>query len=93
MADRVIRPEGQRGIALGMSNFDHTIDEGFAEALMAEPGRVFGAHAGWEFYGYVWFSDGQFHEEIWRHGSPREIMSAPTCAELMEAVCEEWGSS
>ena len=80
-----------REINLGMTNFDGSIDDGLAEALQAEPGAVFGRHAGWDFNGLVYFSDGMYHEEVWVYGAPRETISAPTLLELMEAVCSEYG--
>lgn len=83
--------EQMEEIDLGMTNFDGTIDDGFAEALMERPGEVFGRHAGWNFNGQVYFKDGQFHEEVWVYGSPRQTISAPTLPELMEAVCAEYG--
>lgn len=76
-----------------MSNFDHSIDTGLAEALQARPGKVFGRHAGWNFNGRVFFSDGRFHEEVWVYGSPRETVSADTLPELMEEVCYRYGDA
>jgi hypothetical protein len=78
-------------IDLGMSNLDNKIDEGFAEALQARPGEVFGQHAAWDFNGMVWFADGQFHEEVWVYGSPRKTLSADTLRELMDLACDEFG--
>lgn len=78
-------------LELGMSNFDRSIDEGFAEALQARPGEVKGRHAGWNFNGQVYFHDGKFHEEVWVYGSPRQVISADTLSELMDDVCAEYG--
>jgi hypothetical protein len=86
------KTDNMKEIDLGMSNFDHEIDEGFAEALKALPGKVFGRHAGWEFNGRCWFADGKFHEEVWRYGSLRALVSADTLPELMSAVNADWGS-
>jgi len=79
-------------LSIGMSNFDHSIDPGLAEALQDSPGEVFGRHASWNFNGRVFFSDGQFHEEVWVYGSPVETVSADTLPELMEEVCYRYGS-
>jgi len=78
-------------IDLGMTNFDGTIDEGFAEALQASPGKVKGRHAAWDFNGQVFFYNDQFHEEVWIYGSPILIVSADTLPELMREVCETCG--
>jgi len=78
-------------IPLGMSNFDGSIDEGFAEALQERPGEVFGRHAGWNFNGLVYFSGGKFHEEVRVWGKVSAVVSADSLPDLMEAVCEEYG--
>jgi hypothetical protein len=76
---------------LGMTNFDGTIDDGFAEALKESPGGVFGSHSGWDFYGEVFFFDGKFHEEVWVHNSAREIITADSLEELMVEVSSKYG--
>ena len=80
-----------REINLRMSNFESEIDDGFADALQAEPEKVFGRHSGWNFNGKVYFSNGMFHEEVWVYGTPKEIISAPNLRDLMEAVCVKYG--
>ena len=89
--DDLYRAAEMQEIGLGMTNFDGTIDDGFAEALMKSPGEVFGRHAGWNFNGKVYFTNGQFHEEVWTYGSLKQTISAPTLRKLMDAVCEEYG--
>lgn len=71
-----------------MSNFDHEIRPGADEEL--REGK-WGRHSAWEFNGRVWYEDGAFHEEVWRYGVPREVLSAPTLDALMRAVNDEWG--
>ena len=78
-------------LGLGMTNFDGSIDDGLAEALQERPGQVFGRHAGWNFNGLVYFANGKFHEEVWVHRTPRQIISADSLRELMDAVCDEYG--
>jgi hypothetical protein len=81
-------PDGYQEIPLGMSNSDHEVDPGFAEALKA--GKVFGRHAAWEFNGKVWW-DGQFVETVWRYHVPVATYRADTLEELMQIVNAEWG--
>lgn len=76
-------------IEKGMSNFDHSIDDGLEDALRA--GGVFGRHAAWNFNGKVWFADGLFHEEVWRYHAPVGTHSAATLPELMQIVNDEYG--
>ncbi len=78
-------------VDFGMTNFDGSIDDGFAEALQAQPAKVFGRHAAWDFNGLVYFYDGEFHEEVWVYGSLIQTISADSLPELMEAVCEKFG--
>jgi hypothetical protein len=85
------RTAHMREIALGITNYDHTIAPGLAEALRHEPGQVYGCHTAWDFYGLVWFADGRFHEEVWVLGAPEEVLSAPTLEALMEAVNAKYG--
>lgn len=77
-------------IGLGMSNFDHKIDDGLDQALRA--GGVWGRHAAWEFNGRVWFANGRFHEQVWRHRSPVATVTADTLPELMTEVNARWGN-
>ena len=74
----------------GMSNFDHSIDEGFEADLRAGMG---GSHAAWEFHGTVWYDAkaGQFCEVVRRYHVVVGIVGRPTLEELMEAVNEEYG--
>jgi hypothetical protein len=82
-------PEGYAETDLGMSNLDHTIDDGFEEHLRNEP--AWGRHAAWNFNGRVWYENGQFHEQVWRYGQPVEHFSSSTLTELMEKVSDEYG--
>ena len=87
-----VDPLDMRETEFGMSNFDHTVDECMADALMGEPGEVFGRHAGCNFNGLVYFHDGKFHEQVWTYGSPRETISADTLENLMDEVNSKYGS-
>lgn len=88
---RELLTDSMEDIGHVMSNFDCEIEDWAADKLMADPARVCGGHAGWNFHGRVWFSDGLFHEEVWCYGTPREVISAPTLRELMEAVNNQYG--
>ncbi len=83
------RPERLCFSELGMSNFDHVIDEGLEEQLRA--GEHCAQHSAWDFCGYVWFEDGQFYEEVWRFHQHVATLSADDLRELMEAVNDEYG--
>lgn len=76
----------------GMSNCGYEVDDGFEEAIRAEPGKVYGRHAGRNFNGHVWFDGEKFVEQPWVYGVPRQPISAPTLRELMAAVNEVYGS-
>ena len=53
--------DGMEEIELGMSNFDETVDDGFAEALRAHPAKVYGYHSAYNFSGKVWFFEGKYY--------------------------------
>lgn len=78
-------------VGLGMTNFDHSIDSGFEDALRSGEGRVWGRHAGWNFNGRVWYEDGKFHEQVWCYRVPVGELSAGSLEELMRVVSDEYG--
>lgn len=80
-----------RELDIGMSNFDHRIDDGLAEALRAEPGKVCAHHSAWDFCGYTYYVDGEFHTQVWVYGTPRETISAATLEDLMKATNDKYG--
>ena len=80
-----------RELDIGMSNYGHEIDEGLAEALRAEPGKVYAQHAAWNFCGYTYYADGEYRTQVWVHGAPRGTISAPTLEALMRATNDEYG--
>ena len=90
MANEVVIMPAEE-IVLGMTNFDHTIDDGFAEALQAQPNRVFGRHSGWNFNGMVWWNGTQFVEAVFQYHVLEKVLTAPTLEELMIVVSEEYG--
>ena len=71
-----------------MSNFDHRIDEGFAEAMQVG-GR--GYHYAWDFCGEVWWENGKFCEEVWVNHVLQEVISADTLRALMKTVNNKYG--
>ena len=74
---------------MGMSNCDHTIDRGLAKRLRG--GRVFAQHSAWNFCGYVWFENGQYHEEVMVHHQYQETIHAKSLKELMQKVNDIYG--
>lgn len=77
---------------LGMSNLDLSIDAGFESAIRADPGRVFGRHAAWNFNGRVWFDGEIFIEEVWTYGSPVQVIRSRSLNDLMGKVNAIYGS-
>lgn len=73
-----------------MSNFDYDIPPDMEKVLRA--GDCHGTHAAWNFYGYVWFQDGLFHEDVWRFGRSIAVRSSDSLQGLMTIVNEEFGS-
>lgn len=72
-----------------MSNFDHSVEAGFAEALAAP--KTFGEYAGWNFHAEVWKEGEEFCAIVWVYHQVRGIRSAPSLPQLMEVVSNEFG--
>ena len=80
-----------REAELGMSNFDHDVDDGFEQELRKSPAAVFGRHAGWNFNGRVWFDGESFCEEVWVYGVIQGIVKSDSLKELMKEVNDTYG--
>jgi len=76
---------------LGMSNYDHSIDVGLAEALQAAPGAVCARYTAYNFCAEVYFTDGQFRAGVWCYQIFQETIAANTPEELMTAVSDKYG--
>ena len=82
-------PEGLVEIGEVMSNFDGVIEEDAEFRLMNEPS--YGAYSAWEFWGAVWFEDGQFHCMIKRYCRHIDTISADSLQEIMDIACDRHG--
>lgn len=76
---------------LGMSNFDHLVDDGFAEILKKNEGKMWGNHTAWNFCGDVWYENGKFHEQVNVYHVLKGEYEAETLEELMEVVNNIYG--
>ena len=81
-------PEGLVESEHGMSNFDHAIDDGMAEDLVA--GKV-GYYAGWNFHGTVWFAGGKFYCMVRCYQVHVATVEADTLDGIMDEVSSRWG--
>jgi hypothetical protein len=79
-------------IDYAMSNFDHSIDAGMADALKAQPGEVHGRHAAWNFNSLVYYLNGKFHAEVYQYRSFTDHIVADTLEELMQESNEKYGN-
>ena len=84
-------PKYQR-IECGMSNFDHSIDKGLENKLKS--GKVFSQYSGYNFCGYVYYDKKKkkFGCEVWQYHSLTEVIYKKKLEEIMEEVCEKYGS-
>lgn len=80
------RPESSSG----MSNFDHSVDDGLADELRSGKRAQ---HSAWDFCGTVWFdaNTGQFIEVVRRFHSVVAAYSAEGLDALMQEVNDDWG--
>ena len=88
----MVAPSVEINFPAGMSNADDSIDDGLEDALRADPG-VFTGHAGWDFYGRVWWDAerGVFVEQVLRYRAVVDEVTAGTLRELMTEVNDRWG--
>lgn len=73
-----------------MSNFDHEINNEIAEKIKGK--KYFSQYAGWNFCGYCWWQAGKWHCEIHVYRCYQKTISATTLQEIMDEVCDEYGS-
>lgn len=72
----------------GMTNCDYSIEEWF-EQFLRDGGT--GNYTAWNFCGYVWFSDGKYHCEIWQYRHFKETVTADTLPEIMKMASDKYG--
>ena len=78
---------------IGMTNFDHSIDDGLADALKAKAGEVYAQYAGYNFCGYVYFEDTKFQCDVWVYNTKRETISKESLPAIMESVSDKYGDA
>ena len=92
MKNSIIKTPGYEYLDnLGMSNFDHSIDEGLEKAL--QKGKCYAQYAGWNFCGEVyWGKKEQIYIcEVSRYNIWVDTIQADTLEEIMEKVSEKYG--
>jgi hypothetical protein len=72
-----------------LSNLDHSIDRSLEQRLRQE--KVVMQFSARNFCGDVWWN-GQFHCLVRVRGSARETVIRPTLEEIMDVVCDTYGS-
>src|ERR1051326_4547734 len=87
---RMTLPDPYKDIGYIMSNLDHSIDTDLAEQLMADS-TVCAGHSASMHYGYVWFEEDRWHEQVWQYGAPLGVYSADTLQGLMDTVNIRYG--
>jgi hypothetical protein len=82
----LILPESR----LGMSNWNHSIDDGVESDLRA---GMRSSHAAWEFNGVVWYDAeaAMFYEAVRRYQVLQAIIGRPELLDLMQAVNDIYG--
>ena len=73
-----------------MSNFDHEVDA--EQAARLREGDCIGQYPAWNFFGYVWFEDGEFHCMVKQYRVHVATLSASTLEELMEDASNRYGN-
>lgn len=76
-------------VSQGMTNYDHSVDEGMADALA--DGKHMGNYAGWNFHALVYKVEGEFIADVHVWGTHRAWLGAKSLDALMEVVSHEYG--
>jgi hypothetical protein len=76
-----------------MTNFDHTINQDTADELVRRGADVWAGYPAVNCYSRVWHQDGMFHCIVSRFHVPQEVVSRPKLRDIMDYVCEEYGSA
>jgi len=83
---------GMEKTPLGMSNYDHEIDEEFEAVLRQNQNKIFGRHSAWNFNALVWFDGKVFQSEVWQYHEVVGYCSAASLKELMNIHNDAYGS-
>lgn len=74
----------------GLSNFDHEMQPGAAEAIA--DGEHMADYAGWDFHAFVYVgAEGMYVADVHVRHVHSGFATAPTLAELMVEVSDRWG--
>lgn len=71
------------------SNFDHQESPNSEQRLREE--KLLGTHAAQNFYGFIWFQDNKFHEQVWIHHSSKAEFESESLLSLIEEVNSNFG--
>lgn len=83
-------PDGYEYIGEVMTNNDHSIS--MQQAILLTTGEYWGRYHGWDFCGDIWHDGDSFKCCIYVYHEPIEMIIASTPNEIMELVCEKYGS-
>jgi len=75
----------------GMTNFDHTIDDGMVEAIA--DGEHMAEYAGWDFHAYVYLVGAVYVADVHRYHAHVGFVTADSPQELMHEVSHEYGAA
>ncbi len=90
MAWRCLHNDPLPRVAPAMSNFDHLVEPGLAEAI--GDGEHMADYAGWEFHANVYLGgEGVYVADVHRYHVHVDFITAPSPEELMIEVSEKWG--
>lgn len=84
-------PKDAEELGTVYSNFDHRLDDDLAKKLEEKSGKAFARHAAWNFCGYVWHADGQWHNETWTYGHPAHVFVGESVQNVVEQACDQHG--
>ena len=75
-----------------ISNANHGLIPDGLEATL-KGGGFKTTHYAWDFFGIIWFADGQFYEKVMQYGRHVGSFSADSLHDLVQKVNDEYGDN
>lgn len=84
--------QGMKDKGQVFTNYSNQVDKEVVEKLVDEPAAAYATHGTKNpWWGYIWYEDGQFHEQIRLQGKTIALYHATTPDELMKTVNDAHG--
>lgn len=73
------------------SNYDHKMSLEVEEMLRLNPLKLWAAHAGWDYFGRVWFDGQKWHSDVKVHGDVVAHIDGDSARQVIDATIASFG--